>query len=604
MIIPMQKYTFFVYHKEYSTFLKDIQRFGVLHIVENEKNINDAINEKQQLISKYNQTIKLLEAREIEIDSKNNDTKTEGFIIIDKVTERQGKLSSLEQKIETKQRELVSVEPWGDFSVELISKLKEKNYYIRFFTVSKKKFKNSWLSKYNAEVISDKGSTVYFIILQKENKELNIDAEEIKQPKNSASEIRNQIKEAEEKIININNELDNYAKQNILLLKKERGVLLENLEYEKVLLQTVNKVDDKLKVLTGWVPKTKKIQIDTFLEKNSILNIIEKTSSKDKIPVLLKNNKFSKLFEPIGKLFSLPSYAEMDLTVFFAPFFMLFFGFCLGDAGYGLLFIIGAGLYKFKAKPEWKPLLSLVQILGVATVLFGVMTGTIFGINLIETDFILLENYQSMFLNPDNMFNLALALGALQIIFAMFLKAINQTKQFGFTYALATIGWIVAILGSGIYVALTSYELISENTIILYSVLSLGVFLILFFSDVEISIPARIGKGLWDIYTNVTGIFGDLLSYIRLFALGLSSAILGFVVNDIAMQILGSSTIFGPIFFVIFLAFGHGLNIMIASLGSFVHPMRLTFVEFYKNAGFAGGGKEYKPFSSYKENIN
>ena len=120
---------------------------------------------------------------------------------------------------------------------------------------------------------------------------------------------------------------------------------------------------------------------------------------------------------------------------------------------------------------------------------------------------------------------------------------------------------------------------------------------IVFFSDLEISIPARIGKGIWDIYSTVTGIFGDILSYIRLFALGLSSAILGFVINDIAMQILGSSAIFGPIFFVIFLLLGHGLNILISSLGSFVHPMRLTFVEFYKNAGFKGGGKQYKPFS-------
>ena len=84
---------------------------------------------------------------------------------------------------------------------------------------------------------------------------------------------------------------------------------------------------------------------------------------------------------------------------------------------------------------------------------------------------------------------------------------------------------------------------------------------------------------------------------VRLFALGLSSAILGFVINDIAVQILGSAPVIGHIFFVVFLLFGHTLNILIASLGSFVHPMRLTFVEFYKNAGFLGGGKEYKPFA-------
>ena len=122
----------------------------------------------------------------------------------------------------------------------------------------------------------------------------------------------------------------------------------------------------------------------------------------------------------------------------------------------------------------------------------------------------------------------------------------------------------------------------------------------LFFSDPGVNVFARIGKGVWDVYSMVTGIFGDLLSYIRLFALGLSSAILGFVINDIGLQILGSSKILGPVFFVIFLLLGHTLNILISSLGSFVHPMRLTFVEFYKNAGFKGGGEEYKPFKKLR----
>jgi V/A-type H+-transporting ATPase subunit I len=124
---------------------------------------------------------------------------------------------------------------------------------------------------------------------------------------------------------------------------------------------------------------------------------------------------------------------------------------------------------------------------------------------------------------------------------------------------------------------------------------------VLFFNDPKSNIITRFGKGIWDIYSTVTGVFGDLLSYIRLFALGLSSAILGFVINDIGLQILGSSRILGPVFFGIFLVLGHTLNILISSLGSFVHPMRLTFVEFYKNAGFKGGGEPYKPFSIQKE---
>jgi V/A-type H+-transporting ATPase subunit I len=95
----------------------------------------------------------------------------------------------------------------------------------------------------------------------------------------------------------------------------------------------------------------------------------------------------------------------------------------------------------------------------------------------------------------------------------------------------------------------------------------------------------------------VTGVFQDILSYIRLFALGISSAVLGFVFNDISSQLLGVPYV-GWLLFIILLLFGHSINLFLASLGAFIHPMRLTFVEFYKNAGFSGGGKEYKPFSN------
>ena len=233
----------------------------------------------------------------------------------------------------------------------------------------------------------------------------------------------------------------------------------------------------------------------------------------------------------------------------------------------------------------------------MATIIFGSISGTLFGVNLIDANIPLIADYKSLFLNPDKMFNLALLLGGLQIIYGLFIKTANQIKQYGFSYSLATIGWLVVILGGAIYAILTMTEVIPQSKTILYIILSTGGFFILFFSDPEINVFARVGKGVWDIYSTVTGIFGDLLSYIRLFALGLSSAILGFVINDIAMQILGASKILGPVFFVIFLLLGHTLNILISSLGSFVHPMRLTFVEFYKNAGFKGGGEGYKPFS-------
>jgi V/A-type H+-transporting ATPase subunit I len=261
--------------------------------------------------------------------------------------------------------------------------------------------------------------------------------------------------------------------------------------------------------------------------------------------------------------------------------------------------LIGAGLYKLKAPQKLKPYLTLAQYLGAAAMLFGILSGTLFGVSLIETDLQFTENVRNLFLAPEAMFNLALILGAVQIIFGMCVKAANLIKQFGFSYGLSTLGWLFIITGSLIYTVLVSQSIIVSNSLILYGILAIGGFCVLFFSDPEAGIFMRIGKGVWDIYSNITGIFGDLLSYIRLFAIGLSSSILGYVINDIGLTILHASPIIGPVLFVIFLGLGHTLNILISTLGSFVHPMRLTFVEFYKNAGFTGGGKEYKPFLKY-----
>jgi len=595
MIVPMHKYTFMVFHKEYRNFLEELQQLGVLHVVEKDIEATYEIKNKCLQINKFDETIQFLKKRDT---IQNMDTTdSDGISIVNYIVEKQKELEALDLKLEDAKKKQLKAQPWGDFSPVIIRNLEEEKVHIHFFIASKKKYINLAKTELPFELISEHGNQIYFILIQKGNKEVEIDAEEVKPPTMSYLKIEKEIAEIKGKIEEINESIDEYAGNSIPLLEKNKKGIVVSMEFENVILNTSVEAEKKLMILEGWVPKPVKIKLDDFLEKGDVLFFSEKATPGDKIPVLLKNNRFSKLFEPIGSMFSLPAYSELDLTVFFAPFFMLFFGFCLGDAGYGLLFIVGAGLYKFKAKKEFKPYLTLIQLLGLATIIFGAISGTFFGINLIEAKISWTNNLKGLFLNPDKMFNLALVLGAVQIIFGLFIRAANQIKQFGFSYSLATFGWLIVILGSVTYTILTSIEIIQQNKTILYIIFSIGGIFILFFSDPKINIFSRIGKGIWDVYSTVTGIFGDLLSYIRLFALGLSSAILGFVINDIALQILGSSKILGPLFFAIFLLLGHTLNILISSLGSFVHPMRLTFVEFYKSAGFMGGGREYKPFT-------
>lgn len=597
MIVPMFKYGFLVHHSDYDHFLDDLQQLGVLHIIEREHADSEGIRQKSTEINRIEKAIAFLEKREKPQVESLFHIHTEE--IIKEITIRQEELEALKQELNEIRKELQKVLPWGDFSPEMIHKLENEDIHVRFFAVSKQNFTRKFQRRYGAQLISESHHQVYFICIQRGKEVFDIEAYELMPPEKSGQELENRIAILEEQIKNINGRFDAMAGLFIPDLKAENEQILSSLEYEQVTLQTQKEFGNQMMILEGWVPQTKKTQIDEYLSENNIVFMAAKATPKDKAPVLLQNGRFSRLFEPIGKIFSLPDYCELDLTVFFAPFFMLFFGFCLGDAGYGFVFLIGAGLYKLKAPQKLKPYLTLAQYLGAAAMLFGILSGTLFGVSLIETDLQFTENVRNLFLAPEAMFNLALILGAVQIIFGMCVKAANLIKQFGFSYGLSTLGWLFIITGSLIYTVLVSQSIIVSNSLILYGILAIGGFCVLFFSDPEAGIFMRIGKGVWDIYSNITGIFGDLLSYIRLFAIGLSSSILGYVINDIGLTILHASPIIGPVLFVIFLGLGHTLNILISTLGSFVHPMRLTFVEFYKNAGFTGGGKEYKPFLKY-----
>lgn len=595
MIVPMIKYSFLVFYKEYDAFLEDIQKLGVLHIIEKESDFTEELKNKFDEIKTWGKAIRVLKKRNIPEQDMEYLVKDEK--LPEAILEAELKVGKLESKLEELKTAYQKASTWGNFSTEVLQQLNAENIYPEFYTAPSKKFEEFCGNGFPVFMISRKGSRVFFVLIRTNNEVPETDLEQVNLPDVPTAELERQMKAVNKEISQLNKTLDNYAKFSLPILEQKMSELTHHLEFEKAKLATGKDAGDKLMILEGWLPKSKSAILNSYLEANEVLYIRRKGTPNDNIPVLLKNNRFGSLFEPIGSMFSLPDYAEIDLTVFFAPFFMLFFGFCLGDAGYGLLFVMGAGIYKPFAAKKFSPYLSLLQFLGVATFLFGIVSGTFFGINLTEAEFSFTQSFRNVFLNPGKMFQLSLALGGVQIIFGLFLKAANQAKQFGYRYALPTCGWLIIILGGLFYTVFTKLNAPPNNAVFLYTIFSVGGFLILFFSDPKVNVFARLGKGIWDVYSMITGIFGDLLSYIRLFALGLSSAILGFVINDIGLQIMGSSKILGPVFFVIFLILGHTLNILISSLGSFVHPMRLTFVEFYKNAGFKGGGQPYKPFA-------
>lgn len=593
MITPMIKYSFLIYHKDYIPFLEHLQELGVLHIIEKKKEIDDNIKSSLHQISEINKTIKFLEKREQEEQEVKG--KQEEVPVVENVKELTIELSEIEQDQSSLNKDIQKAEPWGDFTPEMKEKMAELNIQLRFFECSEKNFNEQWNEDYYLQIINRQNGRVYFVVFQQSDEEINIEAEEIKLPEEPLSQLLKKREENKKRVKEIQATFDEYAANYQKQLREKRDELQNKTDFELAINHTEKEAEEKVMLLEGWVPEDKRADLENFLDEQDVYYISSKPSEEDKVPIQLKNNKFSRLFEPISDLFDMPEYRELDLTPFFAPFFMMFFGFCVGDTGYGLLILIGTLIFRQRVKESLKPIFTLAAILGGATVIMGMISGTFFGVELINVKAYPLKD---IILEPLQLFWFSIAVGGLQIFYGMFIKAANEIRQGGsLKYGLSTIGWILLVITFGTFIALEQLGVDTAGYGIIKNIgLGISVAMILLFANPEKNMIVSVFSGLYDVYNMITGVFGDLLSYIRLFALGISSAILGLVFNQIAAQFLGGS-FFSYIPFILILIIGHGLNIFMASLGAFVHPLRLTFVEFYKNAGFMGGGKKYKPFS-------
>lgn len=599
MIAPMKKYSFLVFHREYEDFLLKLRELGMVHIVEREGSVTDEVSRQLQEAGQLNRLIRSLESRGLPSASKGMDANPEElYAEINEILHQQ---SVLNQQLVQIRKETAEVMPWGDFSEDLIKRLHDAGVKIRLFMASQRTWMPELYADYDIFEINSIAGIVYFALVDTGNPLPAMDAEEVKIPKHSLSGLEHRRQEAAAALASYEARLDDIAASGTDILKAYRNRLLQDAELEKAINNALPEAGDKLQILEGWIPAENTDVINHFLDKEDVFYLIESPVPGDSVPILLKNKGFASKFEVLGELYSLPSYKELDLTPFFAPFYTIFFGFCLGDAGYGLLMILATLFAKRKVADAMKPIVTLVTYLGIATLVFGFISGTFFGINLYESGLPGYRNLQAMFVANDTnindvLFALSLILGGIQIVFGMVLKAVNENIQFGFKYALGTIGWIILLVGLATVYGFSSLAGVpmAELKPWLYAVLATGGVLVLFLNSPGKSIFMNFGLGLWNSYNMITGVLGDLLSYIRLFALGISSAILGFVFNSLALSV--GTSIIGIFFMVIILVIGHSINLFMAGLGSFVHPMRLTFVEFYKNSGFEGGGRKYQPF--------
>ena len=604
MVKKMRKFSFLIYHNDYDIFLQDLRDLGLIHVAQQEKEVeyNDELEGYISQLKKLQESRKILEKT---ISDDKGETPTNaadvdlGYKIPQKIQEIQERIATLNQQVQVSSKELENLEPWGNFDTVIVKNLKQAGYNIDFFSTQKSAYNPEWETLYNAILINEANRYYFVTVTKQDNVAEELGLESLKLPDVSYNDLSNLIDSIKTKREKEEQELKALSADipslDAAIIDVESKISLKN-----VVLNTNLVADDKLMMMQGWAPAENESKIVSYLQEKEAYYEVADPTPEDDVPIKLNNNKFFKLFEPITKLYMLPKYNELDLTPYFAPFFMLFFGLSLGDIGYGLFLFVGASAAKVFMKTSlsdsFKSILSLVQILGVSAFVTGFLTGGFFGVQLYELDIPIAQKLgDRLYFNNDMMFSLALMLGVVQVIFGMILKMYNRIIQFGFVHGISTLGWIV-LLVSVIFSVLFPAILPMGGTVHLI-ILAISAIAIFFVNSPGKNIFLNFGLGFWDSYNMATGLLGDILSYVRLFALGLSGGILANVFTQLAVGMSPDNAIVGPIVTILIFVIGHGINIFMNTLGAIVHPLRLTFVEFFKNSEFTGGGTKYQPFT-------
>ena len=613
MIQKMKKLTFLVTNKEYEQFIADIRQLGVVHIDELQKGATSAeLQNGLALADRYKEVFKALdyakesyEPSETVLDAIDLKYLQTPMQLLERVETLQREENNLKHQLDEVNKNIEQLEHWGEFRWEDIDKLKEQGYEATFYVCASKMFRQDWTEQYFATSINEIGGRTYFVTFSKEQP--NITAERLVLPEKKLSEYYEDKSQLERALVAVHDELlaINTEKRDVMTVGQ---VANENeISLSRVHLSHESIADDAVRLLLGWTLDEKKDAVVDYLEQNHIYYEMENPTLDDEVPVLIKNNAYSTLFEPILKMYSLPRYSDLDVTPFFAPFFMLFFGLCMGDAGYGLIILVASIILKMKLKDDMNPYANLGMILGGMTIVCGTLTGSFLGIDLTQQDWAFLAPVKKYFINENNfklfdyspMMVISVIIGLVQVLLGMVLAGIKAARLFGWKYGIGKFSWVVALLSAIACFALPAcgVQLPQFVTYILYGLIGISVLGIFFMNSPDKNIFMNFGTGLWDTYGMATGLLGDLLSYIRLFALGLTGGVLGSVFNELATTMTdGMSWWIRWLPLLIILLLGHGINFALCMISSFVHPMRLTFVEFFKNANFEGGGKAYNPF--------
>ena len=604
MIQPMSKYAFLVFHRDYEAVLHQLRELGVLHI--QERRDTREVEELQQIQQERGEVKTLLrqlrpftEGQDPELHPRLRQ-RAEGQELSRELHGLLELRGQKQQELAALRAEASEVALWGDFSPERLEELDAAGYQLEFYSMPLARYTEDFDAGHDVLPIAEQAGRKYFVLVRRAGNAAPLtEADRLARPARSVAQVEELIAQRREELETLERSITIEAPSHLAELEQYDRLLENELSFGKAQLQAERLADERLYLLEGFVPTEQAVAFEQALAGSGCyFKQIDFDPTTERVPIQLKNNSFARSFEFITQLFSLPNYGEIDQTVLIAPFFMLFFGMCFGDAGYGLILLLASTYFRLRNKGRDNSLLSLGQWLGGGAFVVGLVLGSIFGMELPwarDKDYLF---------NQDNMMVIAVVIGLIQVFFGKLVGAYKTSRQQGWRYALSGYAWVLLLIGLGLIYLLPKLEIALPlwPQYGLYGIVGLSVLVAFLYNSPGKNPLINVGSGLWTSYNNASGLLGDALSYIRLFAIGLTGSILGSVFNQLAMSCIPSGAdasiggiVIGWVMALFILAFGHTINFGIALIGAFVHPLRLTFVEYYKNSEFEGGGRPYAP---------
>ena len=625
MIQKMKKLTFLVYHKEYDRFLVELQKLGVLHIqpsADQSKAEPESLRRlKEQLAAVQDVKASLMKLTG-QFDEDIVPTAPDANLVsrVQAIAER---LRIVENTLDKARRDEKLLAPWGDIDKKQMERMHQAGLKEYYYKVSCGYFDKE-LADYSALEVSRDKKFVYFITFSLDGKEPEgIAALPLTLPDGLYSEVRAQVSELEAEQRRLIAERMEIAEKRIGGIKACELELLNTIAREEANLDTLRAAGETVMVLEGWFPVTQCGVVEDFLRKADAYYEMRDPVATDTVPTQFCNNRYNRMFERLTKMYGYPCYDEWDPTPIVAPFFTLFFAICMGDAMYGVIMML-YGMLEIKGKAKKTPILGemlhgcgdILIALGAATTVIGLALGTVFGTNIAEWSFVSLpsgikEYYrfvQGDFPGTTYSFQMvaAIMIGVLHLCIAMIVKAVLFSKKEGFVNNLGQWGWTLLMIGGIITGTLWAVGTLSQEatTYALIGIGGVAALCIYFLNNVQrlrnkfiqglIINPLA---GLYDTYNMASGLLGDVLSYVRLYALCLAGGVLGSAFNSIG-SMCSDSFAGGIAVAILIYAIGHLLNLLLSGISAFVHPLRLNFVEYFKNSGYEGRGTAYEPFKN------